>query len=606
MNSNVRSYASGAGIARLGPAVLGFALAACTGPNQAPIEPPGPVVATAELEQVKLLSLQWTGGEGATSFRVMRLLDGQPTAVAGDIPGTDSASDLELFLPDQLSAHYQVDACNSAGCVSSPVIDVEREALDAAIGYMKPPSPGSGDRFGAAVAVSADGTVVAVGAPREDGGGAGVNPPVSETLGDSGAVYVYERTGAGVWSEPVYVKAPVPGASDQFGVAVALSADGDVLAVGASGEAGSGTGVGPPHDDNAFGAGAVYVYERSVAGIWGDATYLKAGQVDGGDSFGAALALSEDGDVLVVASVNEDGSGSGVNPVVDESALGAGAVWVYQRSGAGAWLQTAYVKSPHAEAGQFFGFSVALSGDGRVLAVGSTAEDGSGAGVDPTPDEAASDTGAVFVYSKDDNELWSFESYLKASNPDDSDLFGYAVALSADGSVLAAGAPYEDGNGIHVGSTPTESAPDTGAVYVFDRDAELNWSGPQYVKPDGSSPDSLFGFDVGWSGDGTRLAIGAPQEDAGGTGVQPPAAAAIANSGAVWLYERYSQDEWSDGRRLKASNPSVGDAFGYAVAMPTEARLLVVSALLEDGGQGGIGGNQNDNSLSAAGAVYLY
>lgn len=606
MCNNARSHAAGAGGGNWVTAALGLTLVACAGPGQTPAQPPGPVAAIAELEQVKLLAFEWTGGAGTTSFRVSRLLDGIPSVVADDIPGTDSGFGLELFLPDQLSAQYQVDACNSAGCVSSQAMDLDRDELDAAIGYVKPPAPDSLDRFGAAVAVSADGTVVAIGAPREDGGGAGIDPPVDDSLSNSGAVYVFERVGAGTWSGPVYIKAPVPGASDQFGVAVALSADGDVLAVGASGEAGSGAGVSPPHTDNAPGAGAVYVYERSATGIWGEATYLKAGQVDGGDSFGAELALSDDGDVLVVASVNEDGSGEEVDPVVDELALGAGAVWVYERSGAGAWLQTAYVKSPHTGAGQFFGYSVALSGDGRVMAVGSTSEDGSGAGVDPTPDEAATDTGAVYVYARDDAGSWSFESYLKASNPDDYDLFGYSVALSADGSVLAAGAPYEDGNGVHVGSTPTESAPETGAVYVFDRDAQGGWSGPQYVKPDGQYPDSLFGFDVGWSGDGTRLAIGAPQEDAGGTGVQPPSGAAIANSGAAWLYERYSQDEWSDGRRLKASNPSVGDAFGYAVALPAEASLLVVSALLEDGGQGGIGGNQNDNSESAAGAVYLY
>src|SRR5690606_15646455 len=205
-------------------------------------------------------------------------------------------------------------------------------------------------------------------------GGAGVNPPVDDALESSGAVYLYTRTDAGEWSGPVYLKAPVPGAADQFGSAVALSADGRVLAVGARAESGMSSGINPAHDDNAPGAGAVYVYELSGAGVWGEPTYIKAGQVDGGDAFGSDLALSDDGLVLAVSAPHEDGGGAGVDPPPDEMAVFAGAVWMYERTEGGPWGQTAYIKADQPGAGDQFGFSVALSGDGQLLAVGGPSE----------------------------------------------------------------------------------------------------------------------------------------------------------------------------------------------------------------------------------------
>src|SRR5690606_36322759 len=170
---------------RIGPLTMCLTLAACTG--QPPPPPPGPVDAVAQVSAIKLLSVEWTGAEGAESFQVSRLVDGQPTVVADDIPGPETAYHLEVFLPEQLGARYVLDACNAGGCTSSPEIEVKREALDAGIGYVKAPVPGGSDLFGNAGALSADGTVLAVGVPLEDGSGSGVGPPVDEGLTGSGA-----------------------------------------------------------------------------------------------------------------------------------------------------------------------------------------------------------------------------------------------------------------------------------------------------------------------------------------------------------------------------------------------------------------------------------
>src|SRR5229473_1689394 len=143
-----------------------------------------------------------------------------------------------------------------------------------------------------------------------------------------------------------YVKASNTGAADEFGFAVALSIDGNTLAVGATGEDGPLTGVTPGIVDEttaagnaAPGAGAVYVFTRSIiAGTWSQQAYVKASNTGVADNFGSSVALSGDGSTLAVGAIGEDGS-----------AAEAGAVYVFTRSVA-TWTQQAYVKASNAGA----------------------------------------------------------------------------------------------------------------------------------------------------------------------------------------------------------------------------------------------------------------
>jgi hypothetical protein len=74
-----------------------------------------------------------------------------------------------------------------------------------------------------------------------------------------------------------------------------------------------------------------------------------------------------------------------------------GAVHVFTRS-AGTWSQKAYVQALNAGASDFFGYSVALSGDGNMLAAGATGEDSDTTGIGSAPNELATDAGAVYLY----------------------------------------------------------------------------------------------------------------------------------------------------------------------------------------------------------------
>ncbi len=171
------------------------------------------------------------------------------------------------------------------------------------------------------------------------------------------------------------MKASNAAKGNQFGFAIALSADGNTLAVSAISDDSAAKGVNGVSKDHATNSGAVYVYTRDHDG-WKQQAYLKASNTAEGAQFGNALSLSADGNVLAVGSTGEASSATGINSnQSDRSMSGAGAVYVFARAGA-AWSQQAYLKASNTggpDIGYQFGYSVSLSGDGRTLAVGGPA-----------------------------------------------------------------------------------------------------------------------------------------------------------------------------------------------------------------------------------------
>ena len=142
------------------------------------------------------------------------------------------------------------------------------------LAYLKASNSEAADHFacggslpghiGNALAVSGDGNTVAVGAPHESSAARGINGNQDDnSFYNSGAVYVYVRRGD-AWTQQAYLKASNPGRSDLFGLSLALSRDGNTLAVAAPWEASAATGVnGNQNDDSIPQAGAVYVFTRS-------------------------------------------------------------------------------------------------------------------------------------------------------------------------------------------------------------------------------------------------------------------------------------------------------------------------------------------------------
>src|SRR5690606_31339024 len=111
-------------------------------------------------------------------------------------------------------------------------------------------------------------------------------------------------------------------------------------------------------------------------------------------------------------------------------------------------------------------------------------------------------------------------TYVKASNTDADDRFGYKVALSADGSTLAVSAIREASMATGIdGDQADNSVGYAGAVYVYVRDPmTLEWAAqPTYVKASNTETEDFFGVGLALSADGSTLAVGAANEDGGAT-----------------------------------------------------------------------------------------
>jgi len=489
---------------------------------------------------------------------------------------------------------------NSCGDVPEDVPIGEQQA------YVKASNAEAGDDFGFAVALSGDGNTLVVGAPGETSAAIGIGGNQADnTAASAGAVYVYTRSGT-TWTQQAYIKASNTGAGDQFGTSVALSSDGNTLAVGAIGEASAATIIGGNQADNtAVNAGAVYVFTRSVA-TWTQQAYVKASNTGAGDRFGFSVALSSDGNTLAVGATGEDSSATGIGGIqADNSAAEAGAVYVFTRSIA-TWTQQAYVKASNTGAIDLFGFSVALSGDGNTLAVGAIGESSAATAIGGDPaDNTATSAGAVYVFTRN-VATWTQQAYVKASNTGALDLFGSSVSLSSDGNTLAVGATGEDSSATVIGGSETDnSATNSGAVYVFTRSG-ATWTQQAYVKASNTGAGDQFGISAALSGDGDALAVGASLEASAATGIGGNQADnTAADAGAVYVYTR-SIATWTQQIYVKASNTGAGDQFGSSVALSSDGATLAVGATGEDSSATGIGGSGADNSATGAGAVYAF
>lgn len=436
--------------------------------------------------------------------------------------------------------------------------------------YLKASNTDTGDDFGRVIALSADGTILAVGAFREDSPADGVNQSdaneaADTRIGNFGAVYVFVRTDA-EWSQEAYLKASNSELDDWFGQSLAISADGTTLAVGAPGED-SGS-IDAQSSNAAESSGAVYVFTRA-AGTWTQEAYLKAARPALFDNFGASVALSGDGSLLAIG--------------VPEATSGSGAVHIFTRANA-AWTPRQQLTG---SAGGF-GKRLALSLDGATLAAGAPGEEvGEVAGA-----------GAVHVFART-NDTWARQTRVVAPDPRSDDEFGATLAISENGATLAVGAPREvsatDG-GVGGSDTPT------GAVHLFSRDGTA-WNAADHLALASGDAGNLFGLSIALSPDATNLAIGAPTEPRSADHEVPDSCAGSLG-GTVYRFAKLGAT-WGARTSIQGSNTCKDDYFGQAVGLSRDGSILAVGANGEDSAAHGIDQDKDDNSAHDAGAVYV-
>lgn len=545
---------------------------------------------------IKSFHFTWNDMPDETGYRLLEDPDGASgyTPIA-ELPADTTQYDHPVFLPDRVNARYRLQTCQNQHCVDAAELGVN-DRLVTAIGYVKASDPGDADRFGTSVSLSANGLYLAVGAPGYEAANS-----------NSGSVYVFTRHGT-TWQQQVLLQGSAPQQGDNFGASVALSAEGDTLAVGVPGEGnplapGAALPVG----------GTVHVFSRT-GDSWSLQQAVSALNPDQGDRFGAQVSLSGDGNSLAVGAPNESGDARTINGPDNNALRGSGAAYVFARAG-GVWTQQAYVKASNADAFDNFGRTLVLSANGQTLAVGAINESSAATGVGGDQhDNTTIGSGAVYVFSRD-QDAWSQQAYLKASNTRNSAWFGGAIALSADGQVMAVGSQFENSAATGVdGDQDNPTATRSGAVYVFARRG-TQWRQTSYIKASNTAERDFFGYSVALSADGDALAVGALSEDSDARGLQGDQGNDNASSSGAAYFFRHTATGWRQQAYIKSSNTDSGGVYecGSALALSGRAdgadgqdMTLAVGCRSASNTSSGVGGDQSNASGSDVGAVYLY
>ena len=422
--------------------------------------------------------------------------------------------------------------------------------------YIKASDPGVQDNFGYSVAVSGD--TMAIGAPYADG--------ASGELESSGAVYLFER-GSTSWQQSMVLEAPNAGAGDRFGWSVALSED--TLVVGAVWEDSGSEKMEGQSEESGRNTGAAYVFVRGEGG-WELQAFLKATEIRDTDEFGFSVAV--DGDTIVVGAPLHDGSQQDVGAVymfrrsgdswsedgasfgsetrdqfgrsvaVDgdnfivgapgEDPFGGGAVHIFVRQESG-WERGDRIAASNqgfpflfGNDGDRFGHSVGIS-DGTIVV---------GAHLEPSRSlggvAVADGSGAVYVFVQGDGG-WVEQAYLKASNAESFDKFGWSVAI--EGDLIAVSARDEDGGSSGIdGDGMSNVTSLSGSTYLFSRFG-TDWSECAYIKSSNTDVGDQFGWSVALSG--ATLVVSAHEEDSSATGIDGPGASnGTPRSGAAYVF----------------------------------------------------------------------
>jgi hypothetical protein len=364
----------------------------------------------------------------------------------------------------------------------------------------------AGDLSGISISISADGSIVAIGSADNDG--------VNGTT--SGHVRVYQNTG-GTWTQ---IGSDIDGEAqdDISGYYVSLSADGNILAIGA-----------PWNDGNGVDSGHVRVYQNT-GGTWtqiGD-------DIDGEAAFdnsGESVSLSADGSILAIGAINN----VGVN------GFDSGHVRVYQNTG-GTWTQIGDDIDGEAE-GDLFGVSVGLSNDGSIVAIGGWLNDGNGI-----------DSGHVRVFQNTGGTWTQIGEDIDGEAADDRAAY---ISLSANGNTVAIGAPLNDGiNGA-----------DSGHIRVY-QNTGGTWT--QIGEDiDGEGDDDRFGLRTTISDDASIVASGGAFND--GNGVQSGHVRIFKNVGGTWIQ-----------RGADIDGEVAGDRFGYDERLSADGSIVAGSARSND------------------------
>ncbi len=420
------------------------------------------------------------------------------------VPGAGDILGCAMYKGDVVAFRDNVSQTECVGYKATGVVStVERQAI-----YLK--EFNYIDKFGKSVSISDDASVLVIGANYSAEGGA-----------SRGAVYVYSQSGGVCTLKQKITVSPLTN-YDYFGEWVDISGDGTTLAVGAFGDNTKGTN-----------AGAVYIYTL-VSDVWTLQQKLTASDGAASDYFGNSVSISEDGNSVLVGARNEDGAGTN-----------RGAAYVFTRSGT-TWTEQQKLTASDAADNDAFGWRVSLSSDSSVAVVGAYLEDGAG-----------TDRGAAYVFTRS-GTTWTEQQKLTASDAEDSDAFGYSVAVSGDSNVVVVGARAEAGSGAT-----------RGAAYAYTLSGST-WIEQQKIVAVETANNDYFGESVSISSDGSIIVVGAYGSNT--------------DQGAIFLFKRHGV-EWEEQEKIVASDATNGDFLGVSCDVTGDGLSIIAGTYSNNEGK---------------------
>jgi hypothetical protein len=418
------------------------------------------------------------------------------------------------------------------------------------------------DYSGGSVALSADGSIVAIGATGNDG---------TVSASDFGHVRVYQRNITNTTVAPIgwtQLGGDIVGeaTSDGSGYSLSLSADGLTVAIGAN------------LNDGTTGAnrGHVRVYKYRSTKVTADtnetnSTFGPVGwdrlgkDIDGeavDDQSGYSVSLSADGSTVAISS----GFNDGTNPSTVGDNRGHVRVYNYVFPN---WTQLGGDIDGEAALDNS-GWSVALSSNGSIVAIGGYKNDG-------TATSTTDNRGHVRVYKYGlvQANAWS-QLGTDIDGEAANDQYGISVSLSADGTIVAIGANQNDG-------TATNTGDNRGHVRVFKYGlVQANTWSQLGSDIDGEAASDQSGVSVSLSADGTIVAIGARSNDGTATSTTD-------DRGHVRVY-KYDSLNWTQ-LGTDIDGEVAGDQSGLKISLSSDGFTLAVGVTTNDGTTT----NPNDN-----------
>ena len=297
-------------------------------------------------------------------------------------------------------------------------------------------------------------------------------------------------------------------------------------------------------DDKGSNSGSAYIFERNGNDNWSQVKKLTASDGEEGDEFGVSVSLFGNR-ALIGAQGDDEGK--------DFFKADSGSAYIFERDGADNWSQIKKLTPTDGQGSDRFGGSVSLDGNRALI----------GAALD---DDKGVFSGSAYIFERDDSGNWTQVKKITASDGEKGDTFGESVCLLGNRALIGAGSDGDKGTF-------------SGSAYIFERDDSGNWTQVKKLTANDGEEGDRFGIRVSLVGDMALLG-------ASGEG----------DNGAAYIFERDDTGDWTQVKKLTASDGEEGDQFGSSVSLLGDIALVGASS------------NDNDDDFfgANAGAAYLF